>query len=376
MWLFGKKYRVGKIAREDDEEDLSFEELPSFAPEILTDEDCLPEETKRGKEKKKDNTAKNAVLEEKEELDIEDQTENITVTDLVNETDAEEEPENAAESAESEKVEDVIDNQDARSPEDLYAKVRALPLSSKAYALFDGKVSEVCPDGKGGVYLFGEFGEYTGVKADDCTAFLRVTGIGGSFRNKNYFSDDLEYIFKEGNFPLCTTAKNNAEYESFAADGFLPFKKAGNGKGLVMIKPMSLYRMKDLFLRVEYTGSGMTDESDVYEIEVQRNTLASVDGAKQFRKLVYRISVLLGETEDPFFTLQVLKVRKNLAVCFPLEGCAETGDRLCGETVTATAPMKDGTVILQLGTDPQVRLSLAEGGSEKGQHRIVLPDNN
>ena len=68
--------------------------------------------------------------------------------------------------------------------------------------------------------------------------------------------------------------------------------------------------------------------------------------------------------------MQVQKVRRNLAVCFPMDGKPEIGDHLGGERITDMAPAGDGTLILKLGSDESVVPDLKEGRIVRGQHRI------
>ena len=139
-----------------------------------------------------------------------------------------------------------------------------------------------------------------------------------------------------------------------------------------MVKPVSLYRMKDLTILLEKTGGGLAEERRKYALEIPRRLLEEVESEKQFKKLLSAISKRLEEGEDCSFKVQVLRVRKNLVVCLPLKGLPQAGDRFAGNRITDLAPTEEGTIVLQVGNDRETPLSLSEGTVEDGQHLLAL----
>ena len=263
------------------------------------------------------------------------------------------------------------------TPGDIYARLKALPFTARAYALSGDRLYLFHPDGKGRLYLFEQFGDFDIVSPADCAAFIKISSFGGSFRGTTYTTSDLEYIIRQRSWQLSRRVYDQQAYKEALDDGFEPCKKPDAGKGMLMTKSVSLYRLKDLHLTAEVTVPGTVTTSETYRIDLPRTLLEATDGEKPYKKLCMSVIKLVTEqVEDPFFTAQILKARRNLAVCFPLEGAARTGDFFAGGVVTAAATLDNGTMILQIGNDQNVRLPVKEDAIERGQHRLTLIDEN
>ena len=254
----------------------------------------------------------------------------------------------------------------------MYQQEKELSYSERIYALHDGRLFWACPDATGAVYLFEEFGEYIKVLPAECDAFFRIGGLEVSFKGKIHRTGNLEYVFREKAFPFFRQVKNKQEYDTAEKEGYKPFRRSENGKGMRMVKPVSLYRMKDLTVLLEKIGGSPAEENRKYALAIPRRLLEEVDGERQFKKLLSTMAQRLEGEEDCSFKVQVLRVRKNLAVCLPLKGQPQVGDRFAGNRITDLALTEDGTVILQIGNDRETPLPLTEGTVEEGQHLLAL----
>ena len=369
-------FRVGRIAREEEEETGEQAELAHFAPEIYTDE------------------RKEAVLPsldfDDDALTVEAATEHSRINLLPQEEKApvpaeepkeepepaEEERENAEPEREAEQ-EEPAKEQEAEPEDDpsrLFDELRALPLASRVYGLYGSRLLLSCPNGADKVLLFEENGACIPADAGDCAAYIRIAGVEGVFRGKRKSTTDLEYLMTEKSFPLSFLATNSEQYELAEKEGFLPYKKAPNSRGVLMIKPLSLYRIKDLTLRVEFADGRSIRESSEYLIGFDRSLFEDTEGSRQFQRIGRAAAELLLAHEHISFTVQIMKIQKNLVLCFPMDGTPEKGDLLAGERIVELAPAKNGALVLQLGTDDEVKLKLREGTSEKGQRHLSLSE--
>ena len=354
MWFFGKKKtNIYSVTREEEEQkDICTDELPSFAPEILTDPPKSAPIPEKGQTEEQ-----SAVVSEEPEASVAVQPE--------------EESERPEEFDDT--VEEELPDECGSDPRLLFELLAALPYCSRRYALFEGQVFLACPDEKGELYLFGEFGEHITVMPEACTAFARISALSGVFKGKMYTSSDLEYITREHAWPVCVLAHNKVQYDTALQDGYKPYKRSGDGKGMILAKPISLHRMKELLLKVELTT---TEEGEVvstrYTAEIDRADLDRLESAKQYEALIKQLIERLLSVKERFFTVQVLKCRKNLVVCFPLSGMGQAGDRFAGGVITDMAQIGDGTVLFKIGNDPDITLPLKPGCAEKGQYRISL----
>ncbi len=351
MWPFKKIAKIKDIARDDDPDEASIsEELPSFAPEIIMD---MPPKSVNPDPLSVEHEEKSMLP----EIDRE-QEETLLVPPT----------ENKAEQEESHSEEKF-----SETPAEIFARLKVAPLSVRTYALYEGRIFLCHPDGADTLYLFSEYGDYNIVAPESCKAFIRISLLGGTFRNKCYTSSDFEYIIKEHAFPLCVLARGKAQYDNALKNGYKPYKTSHDGKGMLLFKAISLYRMKDLCLRVHLALTAPVAEGESFIIELPRTVLEEVDCEKQFRILCKKIlDMVLGCKTNPFFTVQVLKIRRNIAVCLPLEGIPAPKDHFGGGTINATAPSDDGTLLIQIGQDEAFRPNLAEGFAERGQHRLSL----
>ena len=371
MWLFGKWTNIRKAAREDEEEEGAYkEELPSFAPEIETG---LSEYTEP---QLQDSVEELPAFDDEEDEVLQAAGESLSF-------DEEEEPAKAAEEEAIEEIEDLPEEvtedeqtafeEEGENPRELYDQLMQLPYAARTYGLCDEKMLMVHPDGNGGLYFFETFGDYSVGSPDRCRAFVRLKGLKGQFKGVDYATSDFEYVTKKRSWPVCVLAKNKDQYRSAIDQGYKPYKASADGKGMLLAKDISLYRIKELTLRVELTVPSPVLTTTEYLIRVPRPLIEGLDCEKQFKKLCKQASEYLLAKQDVFFNAQVLKIRKNLAVCFPLEGVAQKGDRFGGDVITAVAPASDGTLILQIGSEQNVRLPLEAGGAYKGQHVLALP---
>lgn len=267
---------------------------------------------------------------------------------------------------------DVGDSGDDEEAQALFTELCALPLHRRVYGLYGKDLLLSCPNERGGVYLFDRNGVCLSAAPDECAAFIRLCGAEGYFRNKRCRTSDLSYLLDEQSFPLSFIARNREQYDLSLEDGYLPYETAANGRGARMIKPLSLYRMKDLMLRVEYADAKNGVESDEYLIDADRSSFEGPGGYAQFLRLGRACAETVAASVDPFFSVQILKVRKNLVVCFPMDGRPLVGDLLADEKITDMTQMDDGALLLKLGSDESLRPDLKEGDTVKGQHRIVL----
>ena len=437
MWLFKKKNTIRSLTEEDEEDrDICEDELPTFEPEILSDvaartkeaakkesaseavkddidtgelpyipekgdapqfgpmhfnatdaefdddepAEELPEEAPSPFADKPSNGAEDGAPQQEEDKKAPETPEksDFWAFDALEGTEKASEKEPKQETVKIAPAEQIAFPDDFGSestPGDIYAHLKGLPYTSRGYALSNDRLYLFHPDGKGKLYLFEQFGDFDIVDPEDCKAFIRITSFGGTFRGTKYTTTDLEYIIKQKNWPLTIRVNNRRSYDEAVTDGFVPVKKPGAGKGMLMTKTVSLYRLKDLHLTAEITVPGPAAASETYRVDLPRTLLEATDGEKPFKKLCKSVIDLVTEqAEDPFFTAQILKVCRNLVVCFPLEGAARTGDLFAGGVVTAVAPLDNGTTILQIGSDQKVRLPLSENAVERGQHRLTLID--
>ena len=261
------------------------------------------------------------------------------------------------------------------TPEEIFERLTELPYTARTYALYEGEVYLSSSDGEGGLYLFEEFGEFKRVQPGDCRTFIKLPQFEGTFRGKTHKTADLEYIMEQHAMKLLALAYTPAQNEALKLDGYLPERRSEAGKGRLFSKAVSLYRMKDLTVRADLTTTFPVLLGESYYIAVQRQDLEAIDCEKQYKRFCQRIAncVLDGKNE-PFFSVQVLKVCRNLAVCFPLEGTPRKGDRFAGGEIAELAELPDGSYILQIGQDETVRLPLTVNTAERGQHRIELPE--
>ena len=348
MWLFGKRVSIKKVAQDEEEEELP-EELPVFAPEIFTEkedsapsvppeEPNCPSEAEELPGQETDETKDSMLFEELE-------VESVTPASVIEELQEDEREGTFREPEEEEEA-------SSECAEKLYQQEKELSYSERIYALHDGRLFWACPDATGAVYLFEEFGEYIKVLPAECDAFFRIGGLEVSFKGKIHRTGNLEYVFREKAFPF--------------------FRRSENGKGMRMVKPVSLYRMKDLTVLLEKIGGSPAEENRKYALAIPRRLLEEVDGERQFKKLLSTMAQRLEGEEYCSFKVQVLRVRKNLAVCLPLKGQPQVGDRFAGNRITDLALTEDGTVILQIGNDRETPLPLTEGTVEEGQHLLAL----
>ena len=363
MWLFGKRANIIKAAREDEEDDrLSAEELPSFAPEIETG---LSEYTEPQIE---ETITELPAFEEEEPLKKAAGAEQMQ--DAFEEDDddvAVDFPEEVTED------EEFSFEEDGENPREVYDQLMDLPYSARNYGVCDDNVFMVYPDGNGGLYFFETFGDYSIGSPDRCKAFVRLKGLKGHFKGTDYATSDFEYLTESRSWPICVLARNKEQYRSAVNQGYKPYKASADGTGMLLCKDVSLYRIKDLTLRAEITVPSPVLSTSEYLVGVSRGTIEGLDCEKQVKKLCKGIAELvLSEGEEVFFKMQVLKVRKNLVVCFPLQGLPQKGDSFGGGVITACAPAKDGTLILQIGHDEQRILPLEEGRAYLGQHTLTL----
>ncbi|MBQ8399875.1 MAG: hypothetical protein IJX08_07935, partial [Clostridia bacterium] len=271
--------------------------------------------------------------------------------------------------------EEELFEEPGEDPKVLYEQLKALPYAKRTYGLYEDKMMMIHPDGDGGLYFFEEFGDYSLGSPDRCKAFVRIKGLKGRFKGKNYTTTDLEYVVSKKAWPVCVLARNNAQYRSAIDRGYKPYKRSADGKGILLCTDISLYRIKDLSLRVELTVPAPVLSTTEYQLTLPRTILEGVEGEKQFKKLCKAVcDYLLALGDDARFAVQVLKVRKNIAVCFPLQGTPKVGDLFADGIITAAAPAGDGTLLLQIGNDASVALPLKEGGSYKGQRQLVLSE--
>ncbi len=391
MWLFGKRINVRKVARDEDtDEDTTDEELPSFAPKLIIDS---PEEAAPVLPSFEEEPSVRAYSSHGEE----DPSGRRTPTQPSEDMNEEKMRARMQSTGDSDRNGEILTDAPAdmdaligqsggdgddgcgEKPEEIYEHLKTLPLSSRLYALYDGRVLPAHSDGNGGLYLFDENGEYILASSGECKAFARLTGLSGIFRGRLYSTTDFEYIMKERQWPLRAAARSKTAYEEYVEQGFEPCGRTSDGRGLALSKSVSFFRMKDVCLRTELTlpghmpGQFAGSRSESYVFGLPRAILEEMSDEKQFRKLCKTVMERAGEqTGELFFTVQVLKVRRNLAVCFPLEGMPQAGDHFAGGTVNAVAPAGDGTVIVQVGQDQSVKLPLSEGETEKGQRRLTL----
>lgn len=297
--------------------------------------------------------------------------------------------EDAEDAEDAEAAEDAEDAEDAgettESPEEaeareaeaevraaLFTELSALPANRRVYGVYGKEMLLSCPDGKGGVLLFDRTGGCIAATPGDCSAFIRICGAEGWFRGKHEKTGDVVYLLDEQTFPLSFVAKNRAQYDLALEDGYLPDEKAEHVNGILMIKPLSLYRVKDLMLRVEYADGGNVAESDEYLLDADRSFFDGPTGMAQFARVGRACAETLSAEKQPFFTVQVQKVRRNLTVVFPMDGRPAIGDLLAGERITDLAQMEDGALLLKLGYDDKITPALKEGESARGQHKITL----
>lgn len=371
MWFFRNKTSVKNVARDDeDENDICKEELPSFAPKIVVDTPALAEEPVM--ELPEDDFQEEQSLPLNDDLLDDDsysypRSEYSEMPLSVQSQPQEQDPPKDPEKEEPEELYD-----EGQSPAQRYEQAMKQPYTARRYGLTDQGMKLVTLDGNGGLYLFEEFGDYMVASPDACSGYIRVIGIMGVFKGKEYRTTELEYVLKERAWPLLVVAKNKEQYRNAMAEGYQPYKRSSDGKGIVMVKPISLYRMKDLALKVEITYPSPVVQSQMYYISVNRAMLEGAEGEKQFKKLLQTVLEKMPDRAQQFFRVQVLKVRKNIAVCFPMEGNPQVGDHFAEGMITAVAPAGDGTVLLQVGNDQTEVLPLAEGTEERGQHRITL----
>ena len=369
MWLFGKRVSIKKVAQDEEEEELP-EELPVFAPEIFTEkedsapsvppeEPNCPSEAEELPGQETEETKDSMLFEELE-------VESVTPASVIEEL---QEDKQEGTFREPEKEEEESSSACA---EKLYQQEKELSYSERIYALHDGRLFWACPDATGAVYLFEEFGEYIKVLPAECDAFFRIGGLEVSFKGKIHRTGNLEYVFREKAFPFFRQVKNKQEYDTAEKEGYKPFRRSENGKGMRMVNPVSLYRMKDLTVLLEKIGGSPAEENRKYALAIPRRLLEEVDGERQFKKLLCTMALRLEGEEDCSFKVQVLRVRKNLAVCLPLKGQPQVGDRFVGNRITDLALTEDGTVILQIGNDRETPLPLTEGTVEEGQHLLAL----
>lgn len=395
MWLFGKRLNIKKAARGEEESSCP-EDLPVFAPEIETgiSEYTEPEVQSEiadelptfdeDEERPFTMPASDSFLEETEDEEAEEvadegedsarEEQALIVPEEQAEELSEEQVEEQPEDVEEEEAEEPRIYEEGESPAEIYEELRDLPYASRTYGLLEDRMLLVHPDGLGGLFLFEEYGDYQVASPDKCKLFVRLKGLKGRFKGKNYATADFEYVIKNRAWPLMVLATNKNQYRSAIDQGYKPYKTAPDGKGMLLCKDISLYRIKDLTLRVELTLPTPVLTTAEYLVNLQRTDLEEVDCEKQFKKLCRRVGEYLHEQSgEALFTAQVLKVAKNLVVCFPLEGVAQKGDRFGGDVITAVAPASDGTLILQIGSEQNVRLPLEAGGAYKGQHLLALP---
>lgn len=390
MWLFGKRLNIRNAAREEDEEEAYAEELPSFAPEIETgiseykepevcpSVDLLPDFDEE--EERPFAMPNEGELAEEEEVDLsneveeQEDTEEDSSFDTVALLNALEKEEDLPEEIAEEEPEEPLLNEDDDTPKEIYEQLKSLSYAAKTYGLSDNRMLLVHPDGNGGLYLFEEYGDYQVASPDKCKAFVRLKGLKGRFKGKNYATSDFEYVLKNRAWPLCVLATNKAQYRSAIDQGYKPYKTTSDEKGMLLCKDVSLYRIKDLTLWVELTVPSPVLTTCEYLVTISRATLEQADCEKEFKKLCRKVGeYLLENGNDVFFTVQVLKTARNLVVCFPLDGVPAKGDRFGGDVITALAPSADGTLILQIGNDQEARLPFVSGAAYKGQHALELP---
>lgn len=369
MWLFGKRTNIRKAAREDEEDESAYaEELPSFAPEIetgLSEYTETPIEDIATELPAFDEDEETLPSFEEESLDLEEEEENAQDC----EAPEEDLPQEVTED------EELSFEEDGENPREVYEQLLTLPYSARNYGLCGENILMVHPDGNGGLYFFETYGDYSVGSPDKCTAFVRLKGLKGHFKGVDYATSDFEYVTRNRSWPMCVLAKNKEQYRSAVAQGYKPYKASADGKGMLLCKDISLYRIKDLILRVELTVPAPVLTTTEYLVRVPRTMLEGLDCEKQFKKLCQMAAeYLLSLQGDSFFKAQVLKVCKNLVVCFPLEGVPQKGDYFGGAVITACAPAKDGTLILQIGNDTGRALPLEEGRSFVGQHYLELTE--
>ncbi len=368
MWLFGKRISVKKVAQDEEEEELP-EELPAFAPEIFSEKEhstqpFQPKDLSCPSEEEEQCGQETQEVEDSlllKELEIESATPASTIERLQENTKGEN-------LQESEKEEEAL----AGCAERLFQQEKELSYSERIYGLHDGRLFWTCPDTTGMVYLFEEFGEYVKVLPSECDAFFRIEGLEVSFKGKIHRTGNLEYVFRERAFPFFRQVKSKQEYDFAEKEGYKPFKRSENGKGLRMVKPVSLYRMKDLTVLLEKIGGSSAEESRTYALAIPRRLLEEIDSERQFKKMLCLMAQRLEGEENYSFRVQILRVRKNLAVCLPLKGQPQVGDRFAGNRITDLALAEDGTIILQIGNDRETPLPLTEGTVEEGQHLLAL----
>ena len=390
MWLFGKRLNIRKAAKEEGEEEGRLEELPVFAPEIETGieeytepvteaEAILPafdenEEHPFTMPAPEGEEQEDGLPLREEASELLPSVESFEQSEEQSEEQPEEEPEEQPEDVEEEEAEEPRIYEEGESPAEIYEELKDLPYASRTYGLCENRMLLAHPDGLGGLFLFEEYGDYQVASPDKCRVFVRLKGVKGRFKGKNYATTDFEYVMKNHAWPLMVLAANKNQYRSAIDQGYKPYKTSPDGRGMLLCKDISLYRIKDLTLRVELTVPTPVLTTCEYLVNLQRSDLEEVDCEKQFKKLCKKVGeYLLEEGKSAFFTAQVLKVAKNLAVCFPLEGVPQKGDRFGGDVITAIAPASDGTLILQIGSEQDVRLPLAPGSAYKGQHALTMP---
>ncbi len=350
MWLFGKKKtNIYNVTREEEEQkDICTDELPSFAPEILTD------------------PPKNSPISAEEQPNVSSAESEESI-----------EAQYGEELERPEELDDTVEEELAEEresdPKLLFERLVALPYCARRYALFEGRIFLAFPDEKGELYLFDGFGEHITVMPKECTAFARVSALSGTFKGRAYTSSDFEYIAREHAWPICVLARNKAQYDTARHDGYQPYKRSRDGKGMILAKPISLHRMRELFLKVELTTTEAGEViSTQYAVEIDRADLERLESAKQYEALIKQLIERILTVSERFFTVQVLKCKKNLIVCFPLSGMGHSGDHFAGGVITDTAQIGDGTVLFKIGDDPDVTLPLKLSCMEKGQYRISL----
>ena len=198
MWLFGKRANIIKAAREDEEDDrLSAEELPSFAPEIETG---LSEYTEPQIE---ETITELPAFEEEEPLKKAAGAEQMQ--DAFEEDDddvAVDFPEEVTED------EEFSFEEDGENPREVYDQLMDLPYSARNYGVCDDNVFMVYPDGNGGLYFFETFGDYSIGSPDRCKAFVRLKGLKGHFKGTDYATSDFEYLTESRSWPICVLARN------------------------------------------------------------------------------------------------------------------------------------------------------------------------
>ena len=397
MLHFGKKFRFGKIAVNDEEEEDNSREQAHFAPQIIEDrggnvlpsldfDDDEPSEAEALPEEMTEQPEQPASgAEEKDDGGLPAPEEAFPSSAR---EDGESEPTQSAEQPdeqpfteeklqflytdrEDEEEAPAQDLSDAR-PGEIYVRLRALPECEQVYGLYDGRMLLSCPDDAGGVYLFEENGDYLIAEPGDCKGYLRVLSVEGSFRSKTYKTKDLAYILREKTFPITANVRTKEEYDLAARDGYLPYRQSSDGKSIKMVKPMSLYRMKDTVLRVEFAGGRTVGESEEFVLGFERSLFEESEGSKHFSRICKAALETILKVEQPFFTLQVLKVRKNLVLAFPMDGKPKIGDRFADGCITDLASTDDGTLVLRIGADENAALPLHEGRSARGQHQITI----